>query len=177
MSAKARERVKCKECDFPLILKNLQSHYQRNHPNHEPSYNMIIDPNQSTLQFGPVQKKTKQDKETDEDIEKIIDETQLTHEISIAKKNYEDLDEEEQNFEQTLILITGSSSYEQLKDFTKKHLKYIDDKFVCEACSHSFEIVNINDKKKFSNLKLSLKRHLTSPSHAQNLENLFHQET
>ena len=89
---------------------------------------------------------------------------------SIPRKNYKDLDEEEQNFEQTLILISGATSYEQLKDFTRKHFKYMDNHFMCEACSQSFAIVDINERKKFSNLKVSLKRHLTLPHHIQNVK-------
>ena len=165
MSAKARERVMCKECDLEIIHKNLQPHFRRFHPNCKPSYKMIIDSNQSPLNSYIIQKKAKQNKETDESTEKLTDES-----LPSPRKNYEDMDEEEQNFEQTLILISGATSYEQLKDFTRKHFKYMDNQFMCEACSHPFEIVDINERKKFSNLKVSLKRHLTLTSYIKNVD-------
>ena len=117
-------------------------------------YRVIVDPKQSTSNFAS--KKPKLDEETDP---------------QTSEKGFNDLSEEEQTLEQTLILITGAKSPGQLKSFTKNHFTFNDEHFICISCNSFFKLVepNMDDthdsKRPWYNLKTSLKRHLVTPSH------------
>ena len=86
-----------------------------------------------------------------------------------SNKNFNDLSEEEQSFEQSLILIMGAKSTEQLKSFTKNYFSFTDEQFICIACGSIFQL-NTIDSAHWSRLKFGLKRHLTSQSHVNNSE-------
>ena len=121
MSAKQREEVLCKLCGQQVLLKNLKIHHERNHDSTQTmGYTLLVDPKQKKLNFAS--KKLKLDNE----------------ETEPSNKNVNDLSEEEQSFEQSLILIMGAKSTEQLKSFTKNYFSFSDEQFICIACGSIF---------------------------------------
>ena len=138
MSAKQREEVLCKLCGQQILLKNLKTHHERNHDiTQTMGYTLVVDPKQKKLNFAS--KKIKLDNEETEPL----------------LKNFNDLSEEEQSFEQSLILITGAKSAEQLKSFTKTYFNFSEDQFICIACGTTFQL-NADDSTQWSHLKYGL---------------------
>ena len=163
MSAKQHEEVLCKLCGQKLLLKNLKTHHVRTHDSSQSmGYTLAVSTKQKRLDFAPQSKKPKLDNKEQNNEE-------LNQESEASGIIFDDLPEEEQSFQQTLILIIGAKSVEQLKFFTKKYFNFYDGQFTCIICGTIYKH-DASGSVQWSNFKGYLKRHLISPMHAKNVE-------
>ena len=184
MSAKARDEVVC-FCGAKILLKNLKLHNERNHNSCKARYSLVQSASQTTLSFGqPPQKIQKPNPDTaDSDIK--------NKDVSIPSSSF-DLQEESEDVDLNIdlssfnsdelenhkvsTLISGASSFEEIKYYASKIFNVNDDNHLyCRFCKHVFEYVpdkNTSDRRNFRNLKIRLKRHIKSKAHFDQ----FHKE-
>ena len=62
-----------------------------------------------------------------------------SNETDTTETPFDDLSEEEQSFEQNLILIIGAKSIERLKSFAKKDLSCDNGQFTCILCGTTYK--------------------------------------
>ena len=107
--------------------------------------------NRKKLDFVTHSKKPKLDSTTEQSI------AGPSHKTDTTETPFDDLSEEEQSFEQSLILISGAKSIEQLKSFAKKYFSCENEHFTCSICGTTYKQETPNSAQ-WSNFKGYLKR-------------------